>query len=80
MSGSAPLTAETMEMLRVSLSVQTSEGFGLTESAAACCMSWADDWEAGHVGPPLASCEIKVRSRPSLACQFSDGMAAGGRS
>lgn len=61
-SGTSPLSKHVAELLSVSLSVKISEGYGMTETCGAACITLEDgphDFEAGHVGPPLPCCEIK---------------------
>lgn len=50
-----------MELLRVALSVQTAEAYGLSETASLVSMQWPGDKDGGHVGPPIMATEIKVR-------------------
>ncbi|KAI9622808.1 hypothetical protein H4Q26_015092, partial [Puccinia striiformis f. sp. tritici PST-130] len=61
-SGTSPLSKHVAELLSASLSVKISEGYGLTETCGAACMTVEDDsllFSVGHVGPPLPCCEIK---------------------
>ncbi|KAI9149871.1 medium-chain fatty acid-CoA ligase faa2 [Blastocladiella emersonii ATCC 22665] len=66
LTGSAPLSPEVMQFLRVALGVEVIEGYGQTEVHAAACITWSGDYEAGHVGVPLPCNEVKLIDVPSM--------------
>ncbi|KAG0146479.1 hypothetical protein CROQUDRAFT_44310 [Cronartium quercuum f. sp. fusiforme G11] len=68
-SGTSPLSAHATELLTASLSVRITEGYGLTETCSAACVTILDDsqiFSVGHVGPPLPCCEIKIVDIPPM--------------
>ena len=71
-SGSAPISPEVLQFLRVCFGGVVFEGYGMTESACVISKSAADDLSAGHVGPPAASCEIKLFDVPDMGYLSSD--------
>lgn len=40
--------------------LQVLEGYGQTECSAACTMTVPGDFNAGHVGPPIATNHVKL--------------------
>lgn len=73
LTGSAPMSAHVMEFLRIVFCCQVAEGYGQTECGGACTVTDpADLASLGHVGPPLASNEIKLVSVPDLGYLVSD--------
>ncbi|POW17919.1 hypothetical protein PSTT_00099 [Puccinia striiformis] len=80
-SGTSPLSKHVAELLSASLSVKISEGYGLTETCGAACMTVEDDsllFSVGHVGPPLPCCEIKLKKVDGLAAiDEESGLAQG---
>jgi long-subunit acyl-CoA synthetase (AMP-forming) len=70
-SGSAPISAEVLEFLRVCFGGVVFEGYGMTESACVIAKTAASDFTTGHVGAPAPSCEVKLVVRGAagvLAC------------
>jgi len=59
-SGSAPISPEVLDFLRVCFGGVVFEGYGMTESACVISKTAPDDFSTGHVGPPASSCEIKL--------------------
>ncbi|OQR78292.1 long-chain-fatty-acid--CoA ligase 5-like [Tropilaelaps mercedesae] len=58
--GSAPLATNVINMVRCALGAVIVEGYGQTECTAPCTLTFPGDYEAGHVGPPIAACAIKL--------------------
>lgn len=59
-SGSAPLSPDTMEFIRACLDVTLLQGYGLTETAAGATIMDITDRSTGLVGPPLHGIKIKL--------------------
>jgi len=59
-TGSAPISADTMNFLRICFCATVFEGYGQTECAAAGCLTHPLEYTVGHVGGPLACNEIKL--------------------
>ncbi|KAG0293702.1 Long chain acyl-CoA synthetase 7 peroxisomal [Linnemannia gamsii] len=65
-SGSAPISPDVMDFLRICFSADVYEGYGQTEQAAGLCMSYRGDLTAGQVGPPQLCVEVKLKDIPSM--------------
>lgn len=65
-SGSAPLSENVQHWLRVVFNCPVLQGYGLTETAAACTLPVVSDPTNSHVGPPLFCSEIKLVDVPEL--------------
>ncbi|CAL5036206.1 unnamed protein product [Urochloa decumbens] len=65
-SGASPLSADVMEFLRICFGGEVLEGYGMTETS--CIISAMDvgDRSIGHVGSPIASCEVKLVDVPEM--------------
>ena len=61
-TGSAPISGEVMEFLRVCFGGIVFEGYGMTESACVISKTHALDFTCGHVGTPVKCCEVKLDS------------------
>ncbi|KAK6494198.1 long-chain-fatty-acid--CoA ligase 1-like isoform X2 [Huso huso] len=59
-TGAAPVSPTVLSFLRAALGCQFYEGYGQTECTAGCTMTLPGDWTAGHVGPPLPCCTVKL--------------------
>jgi len=65
-TGSAPISKDILDILRVSFSCHILEGYGQTECCAASCITSTADLIGGTVGGPVAACELKLVDVPSL--------------
>ena len=65
-TGSAPISTEVMEFLRICFGATVIEGYGMTETACTITMTHPDDTSSGHVGGPLPCCEIKLADLPEM--------------
>ena len=65
-TGSAPISSDVMDFLRVCFSCQVYEGYGQTETAAASAVTQINDWTSGHVGAPVPCNEIKLVDIPEM--------------
>jgi len=60
-TGSAPISADVMNFLKIAFSCEVAEGYGMTEGCATCTRTWPDDpSSSGTVGPPQPVNEIKL--------------------
>lgn len=59
-SGSAPLSADVQDFIRVCFSAPVIQGYGLTETCSAGCAQYKTDMNVGRVGAPWPSVEIKL--------------------
>ncbi|KAF9182459.1 hypothetical protein BGZ51_004725 [Haplosporangium sp. Z 767] len=65
-SGSAPISPDVMDFLRICFSADVYEGYGQTEQAAGLSMSYRGDLTSGQVGPPQLCVEVKLRDLPAM--------------
>ncbi len=70
-TGSAPISAEVMEFLRIAFGCVL-EGYGMTESACVISKTAQDDFTTGHVGAPAPCCEIKLVDVPEMRYTKND--------
>ena len=82
-TGSAPITADVMDFLRIVFCCPVVEGYGQTENAAAATCTYPDDFSVGHIGGPIPCNEVKVVDCPELgwthwdmASEAADGSGA----
>ncbi|KAJ2053726.1 medium-chain fatty acid-CoA ligase faa2 [Coemansia sp. RSA 922] len=71
-SGSAPISPETLEFLRCCFSCNVIEGYGLSETVGPTSVTLIDDIEPGNVGAPLPCAMMKLRSAPDLGYDVDD--------
>ena len=77
-SGSAPLSPEVLEFMRIVFGCPVYEGYGQTETCGGSFSVSHGDWSlAGHVGVPLASCEAKLVDIPDMNYLTSDPQPRG---
>jgi len=65
-SGSAPISPDVIDFLRICFSADVYEGYGQTEQAAGLCMSYRGDLTPGQVGPPQLCVEVKLKDIPGM--------------
>nr|CAG8435823.1 11895_t:CDS:2 [Entrophospora candida]CAG8437909.1 12134_t:CDS:2 [Entrophospora candida] len=66
LSGSAPISPDVMDFLRICFSADVYEGYGQTENAAGITISLLGDTNSGHVGAPQTSVEVKLVDVPDM--------------
>ncbi|EIW85421.1 long-chain-fatty-acid-CoA ligase [Coniophora puteana RWD-64-598 SS2] len=66
-TGSAPISAEVMDFLKIALGCEVVEGYGMTENCGTCTHTVKDDRSAsGSIGPPQPVNELKLVDVPSM--------------
>ena len=71
--GSAPTGKETMEFMKIALSIKIIEGYGQTESTGASFMTHKDDHQSsGCVGGPAVNTEFKILDIPEMNYSSKD--------
>jgi len=65
-TGSAPISADVLNFLKIAFCAPIHEGYGQTESSAASCIASGFDPVAGHVGGPLSCIRIRLRDIPEM--------------
>ncbi|KAK9237488.1 eukaryotic long-chain fatty acid CoA synthetase (LC-FACS) [Lipomyces kononenkoae] len=65
-SGSAPITDNTLQFLRAAFACNMIQGYGLTESFAIGLVGEPDDKAPGHCGPPVLGVEVRLKDVPEM--------------
>ncbi|KAJ2741481.1 medium-chain fatty acid-CoA ligase faa2, partial [Coemansia sp. BCRC 34301] len=65
-SGSAPISSDVLDFLRIAFSATVLEGYGLTETSGPSGVSIPTDMKAGNVGCTLGNCMYKLISVPEM--------------
>ncbi|TFK76601.1 acetyl-CoA synthetase-like protein [Pluteus cervinus] len=72
-SGSAPISPDVMDFLKISFACEVTEGYGMTENCAACTKALPNDpTSSGTVGPPQPVNEIKLVDVPEMGYTAED--------
>lgn len=71
-TGSAPMAQENIELLKVALSVELVQGYGLTETMGGVSVCAQGDNSAGSVGPVASTTEVRLRDLPDYNYSSSD--------
>jgi len=65
-SGSAPLSPDVHDFLRVAFGIPVMQGYGLTETSSSGCVQYPQDMTTARIGPPFPSMEIKLVDVPDM--------------
>lgn len=65
-SGSAPLSPDVQDFLRVCFGLPVLQGYGLTETSSSGAVQWPEDMNTARIGPPFPSMEIKLVDVPDM--------------
>jgi long-chain acyl-CoA synthetase len=65
-TGSAPISKEVLDFLKIAFCCQILEGYGQTECGAPAAITWVKDPTSGHVGGPYPTLEIKLVDVPDM--------------
>jgi len=65
-SGSAPLSPDVHDFLRVCFGCPVLQGYGLTETSSSGCVQYTDDMTTARLGPPFPSMEAKLVDVPDM--------------
>ncbi|KAG8887967.1 hypothetical protein FRB98_008640 [Tulasnella sp. 332] len=66
-SGSAPISRDCMDFLKIGFACDVLEGYGLTETCATATLGWHNDpTSTTMIGPPRVCNEIKLLDAPSM--------------
>ncbi|OMH78746.1 Long chain acyl-CoA synthetase 7, peroxisomal [Zancudomyces culisetae] len=65
-SGSAPISTEVLEFMKICFNCQVVEGYGLTETTGVTCLSFASDNDSGTVGGPFPTALVKLADVPDM--------------
>ena len=78
-TGSAPISSEVIDFLKICCSCPILEGYGQTESTGASFLTVMNDPQSGHVGGPLANSEFKLVDVAELGYTCKDKDPATGQ-
>jgi len=71
--GSAPISVDAMDFLKVAFSCEVVEGYGMTENCATCTRVWPrDPTSSGTVGAPQPCNELKLVDVPHMNYTSTD--------
>jgi len=65
-TGSAPISPDVLDFLKVTMCAPIIEGYGMTETCAGSVTQFIGDKLSGHVGGPLANVKIRLRDIPEM--------------
>lgn len=71
-SGSAPLSPDVHDFLRVCFGVPVLQGYGLTETSSSGCVQYPTDVSTARIGPPFPSMEVKLVDVPDMNYTIHD--------
>lgn len=65
-SGSAPISKDVLDFLKICFITEIINGYGMTEGCGASTAAKFFDPESGHVGGPLQNTKIRLRDLPEM--------------
>ena len=65
-TGSAPISKDVINFLKIAFCCPFYEGYGQTETAGGSCLTFSEDGESGHVGGVLPQHELKLVDIPEM--------------
>lgn len=65
-TGSAPISKDVINFLKIAFCCPFYEGYGQTETAGGSCITFSEDGESGHVGGVLPQHELKLVDIPEM--------------
>jgi long-chain acyl-CoA synthetase len=71
-TGSAPISKDILNFLKIAFCCPIYEGYGQTETCAAATITGFGDSETGHVGGPVRSIELKLVDVPEMKYTSKD--------
>jgi len=72
LSGGGPLSGDTQRFIKAVLCVKMGQGYGLTETCAACTVTNFDDPSVERVGPPVPCAMVKLIDWPEGNYSIND--------
>lgn len=66
LTGSAPISEDVLDFLKICFCCPIGEGYGLTETSAGAFTTNLKDPKSGHVGGPHANLKIKLKDIPEM--------------
>lgn len=65
-TGSAPIKAEVLDFLKITLGINIVEGYGLTENTACCSATNTKSTHSGNVGYVHYNCLLRLKDHSDL--------------
>jgi long-chain acyl-CoA synthetase len=65
-TGSAPISKDVIDFLKISAAVPIIEGYGQTETSGGSFVTRVSDPLTGHVGGPSSMCKFKLIDIPEM--------------
>jgi len=65
-TGSAPISKDVLDFLKICFCCPIAEGYGMTETSAGSVLTVAGDPLSGHVGGPVANVKIRLKDIPEM--------------
>lgn len=65
-TGSAPISSDVLDFLKICFCAPIAEGYGMTETSAGSVLTVAGDPLSGHVGGPVCNVKIRLRDIPEM--------------
>lgn len=66
LTGSAPISPEVLDFLKICFCCPISEGYGMTETCAGSVLTKMTDNVSGQVGGPVANVKLRLRDIPEM--------------
>ncbi|KAI8086370.1 uncharacterized protein BX664DRAFT_282240 [Halteromyces radiatus] len=76
-TGSAPISSEVMDFLRVAMGAEVIEAYGSTENTGAASVSQRGEYRCGHVGAAALCTELKLVDVPEMNYLTTDPQPRG---
>jgi long-chain acyl-CoA synthetase len=65
-TGSAPISGDVMEFLKIVFCCTFAEGYGMTESSGGACLTASQERSTGIVGGPITTAELRIEDVPEM--------------
>jgi long-chain acyl-CoA synthetase len=65
-TGSAPISEDVLDFLKIAFCCDIIEGYGMTESSAGSVLRFYGDSSPGHCGGPIMNVKVKLRDIPEM--------------
>ena len=76
-TGSAPISSDVLDFLKICFCAPIMEGYGMTETSAGSVLTVAGDPKSGHVGGPVCNVKIRLRDIPEMNYMSSNSPPEG---
>lgn len=76
-TGSAPISGDVLEFLKICFCCDICEGYGMTETCAGSCLTFEGDPTVGIVGGPLQNVKIRLKDIPEMGHLHTNPIPAG---